>query len=228
MGTGTYKENEELFVVNAFPVNNFENGGSGGHGGWVSLHLPRMPGENQSWSWSAKGITGINKRGLAEFSIRTILFLHHQTFHVIVETQTTAGVHVSFLQENRYVSPVSIMESEFFCSHLYDLSFFYHFHPFRVHFSDECFFIYPSSPLFPPVVLYQTPIITAEDPYVFPERSILEDQKKKKASVPGPSDTEIAPDCVQQAEDLALKNAAVFWRRRICFRSCSPRWCPAS
>ena len=101
-------------------------------------------------------------------------------------------------------------ESEFFCSHLYDLSFFYHFHPFRVHFSDECFFIYPSSPLFPPVVLYQTPIITAEDPYVFPERSILEDQKKKKASVPGPSDTEIAPDCVQQAEDLALKNAAVF------------------
>ena len=103
------------------------------------------------------------------------------------------------------------MESEFFCSHLYDLSFFYHFHPFRVHFSDECFFIYPSSPLFPPVVLYQTPIITAEDPYVFPERSILEDQKKKKASVPGPSDTEIAPDCVQQAEDLALKNAAVFF-----------------
>ena len=103
------------------------------------------------------------------------------------------------------------MEAEFFCSHLYDLSFFYHFHPFRVHFSDECFFIYPSSPLFPPVVLYQTPIITAEDPYVFPERSILEDQKKKKASVPGPSDTEIAPDCVQQAEDLALKNAAVFF-----------------
>ena len=115
------------------------------------------------------------------------------------------------MQENRYVSPVSIMEVEFFCSHLYDLSFFYHFHPFRVHFSDECFFIYPSSPLFPPVVLYQTPIITAEDPYVFPERSILEDQKKKKASVPGTSATETVPDRVQQAEDLALKNAAAFF-----------------
>ena len=72
-------------------------------------------------------------------------------------------------------------------------------------------FIYPSLPLFPPVALYQTPIITAEDPYGFPERSILEDQKKKKASVPGPSATETAPDRVQQAEDLALKNAAAFF-----------------
>ncbi len=35
-------------------------------------------------------------------------------------------------------------------------------------------------------------------------------QKKKKASVPGPANTETASDRVQQAEDLALKNAAVF------------------
>ena len=114
-----------------------------------------------------------------------------------------------FLQENRYVSPVSIMEAEFFCSHLYDLSFFYHFHPFRVHFSDECFFIYPSSPLFPPVVLYQTPIITAEDPYGFPERSILEDHRKNKTQPPasGYAIPEAASDHVQQAEDLALKKA---------------------
>ena len=56
-------------------------------------------------------------------------------------------------------------------------------------------FIYPSLPLFPPVALYQTPIITAEDPYVFPERSILEDQKKKKASEQRPDpDADYADD----------------------------------
>ena len=39
----------------------------------------------------------------------------------------------------------------------------------------------------------------------------MEDQKKKKASEPSPSATETAPDRVQQAEDLALKNAAAFF-----------------
>lgn len=145
------------------------------------------------------------------FSHYLYFFLPQPSVRINVDTQTTAGVHVSFLQENRYVSPVSIMEAEFFCSHLYDSSFFYHFHPFRVHFSDECFFIYPSLSLFPPVALYRTPIITAEDSYGFPERSILEDRKRKKASVPGPVTTKTAPDRVQQAEDLALKNAAAFF-----------------
>ena len=73
------------------------------------------------------------------FSPYLYFFLLHPLVRVNVETQTTAGVHVSFLQENRYVSPVSIMEAEFFCSHLYDLSFFLSFSPVSGTFSDECF-----------------------------------------------------------------------------------------
>jgi hypothetical protein len=71
--------------------------------------------------------------------------------------------------------------------------------------------------LFPPVALYLTPIITAEEPYGFPERSILEDHRKSKKQSPdpsasGPAIPEAASDRVQQAEDLALKNAAAFWK----------------
>ena len=65
----------------------------------------------------------------------------------------------------------------------------------------------------PPVVLCRTPIITAEDPYGFPERSILEDHRKNKTQPPasGRAIPEAASDHVQQAEDLALKNAAALF-----------------
>ena len=74
--------------------------------------------------------------------------------------------------------------------------------------------------LFPPVALYQTFIITAEDPYGFPERSILEDHRKNKKQSPDPPTSapavpEAASDRVQQAEDLALKNAAALFGREL-------------
>ena len=152
-----------------------------------------------------------------KFQVGLHFFLLWRKIRVKVGLQTTDGIHVSFFTGRSICFPCqhngiwillfpSISSLKFiFCS-VYPLVSGY-FIP-----SEICLF-FPDMICFcyhiPPVVLCRTPIITAEDPYGFPERSILEDHRKNKTQPPasGRAIPEAASDHVQQAEDLALKKA---------------------